>query len=321
MQYRFLADTGLEVSRLCLGSMNFADKTNEPESRAIFHLAREAGVNFLDTANAYSDGKAERMLGRFLSGCRDEFVLASKVGMPVEEGPLGRGLTRRHIMLQVEKSLSRLNTDRLDLYYVHRFDPSTSMEETLRAMDDLVRQGKVLHIGCSNWSAWQTALSLGVSRQLGLASFCCMQPMYNLVKRQAEVEILPLAQAANLGVMPYNPLGAGLLTGRYLDNPRAAGRLNELSFYTKRYAAQTYRETADRFVAFAKDNGHDPAALAMAWVLGHPAVTSGIAGPRTLAHMQTYLAAVEIDMTQDLREAISALGPPPPMATDRDDDR
>ncbi len=204
-------------------------------------------------------------------GHRDDLVITSKVAMPTGDGVNDRGLSRRHIMLQVEGSLRRLNTDRIDLYFVHHFDASTDMEETLRALDDLVRQGKVLYLGVSNWAAWQIAKALGISPRTGLTRFECIQPMYNLAKRQAEVEILPLAASEQfLGVISYSPLGGGLLTGKYSTAQKPdSGRLVSNAMYAKRYGDQMYFEIAERFAAYAQESGTHPVTLAVAWVMTH----------------------------------------------------
>ena len=186
MEYRTLGKTGVQVSRLCFGTMSFGGDADEATSAAMFQRCREVGINFFDCANVYNQGRAEEILGRLIASCRDEIVLTSKVNGKMGTDVNARGLSRRHIMLAVEGSLRRLGTDRLDLYFAHAFDSVAAMEETLRAFDDLVRQGKILYPAVSNWAAWQIALALGVSAREHLARFECIQPMYNLVKRQAE---------------------------------------------------------------------------------------------------------------------------------------
>jgi aryl-alcohol dehydrogenase-like predicted oxidoreductase len=220
----------------------------------------------------------------------------------------------------VEGSLGRLQTDRIDLYFIHRFDGKTGLEETLRALDDLVSEGKILYTAASNFAAWQVEKALGISALRGFVRFKALQPMYNLVKRQAEVEILPMAEAENLAVFPYSPLGGGLLTGKYAGKNRpAGGRLVESEMYQIRYR-DTY-DTAERFAEFARERGWEPAALAVAWVGSHPAVTAPLIGARNLEQLEGSLAALEIDLTPELRAEISALSPEPPPATDRNDER
>ncbi len=322
IEYRTLGRTGVQVSSLCFGTMSFGGDADEKTARAMFRRCREAGINFFDTANVYSHGRSEEVLGKLIVGIRDEIVLTSKVHGSMGPDVNAGGLSRRHIMLAVEASLRRLKTDRLDLYFLHQVDPKTPQEETLRALDDLVRQGKILYPAVSNWAAWQIAKALGISARQELARFECIQPMYNLAKRQAEVEILPLAQAEQVGVISYSPLGGGLLTGKYGVNrkPRR-GRIVENANYTKRYRNPEYYEIADRFVAHAKERGAHPASLAVAWVMSHPAVTAPIIGARNLEQLEPSLGALSIKMTPEWRAQISALSIEPPLATDRSEER
>ncbi|MCX7681990.1 MAG: aldo/keto reductase [Anaerolineae bacterium] len=322
MEYRVLGRTGVKVSRLCLGTMSFGDIADEETSAAMFHRCREVGINIFDCANTYAGGRAEEILGRLIAGCRDAVLITSKVGFPVGSDVNAQGLSRRHIMRSVEESLKRLRTDRLDIYFLHRFDPTTPIEETLRALDDLVRQGKVVYTGASNWAAWQIARALGIAEREGLARFACIQPMYNLVKRQAEVEILPLAQAEGLGVLSYSPLGGGLLTGKYgLTRRPERGRLVENELYMRRYGEPMYYEVAERFTAYAQARGIHPATLAVAWVMGHPAITAPIIGARNVEQLEHSLAALELEMTPEWRAELSALSPEPPPATDRSEEK
>lgn len=322
MEYRVLGRTGVQVSRLCFGTMSFGGDADEATSAAMFRRCRDAGINFFDCANVYAGGRSEEILGRLMAGERDELVITTKVHFPTGPDINQRGLSRRHIMQAVEGSLRRLKTDRIDLYFVHGFDALTPMDETLRALDDLVSGGDVLYIGVSNWAAWQIAKSLGLSALGGLARFECIQPMYNLVKRQAEVEILPLAASEGLGVIPYSPLGSGLLTGKYGgERPPEVGRLLTNAMHRTRYSVPGYQEVADRFVAHAAERGVHPATLAVAWVAAHPAVTAPIIGARNLAQLEGSLAALDVAMTPEWRAEIAALSPEPPPATDRNDER
>ncbi len=322
MEYRVLGRTGVQVSRLCFGTMSFGGDADEEMSAAMFKRCREVGINFFDCANVYQAGRAEEILGRLIAGSRDELVITSKVHFPMGPDINARGLSRRHIMQAVEGSLRRLGTDRIDLYFVHGFDPLTPMDETLRALDDLVHAGKVLYLGVSNWAAWQIAKALGISAAQGLARFECIQPMYNLVKRQAEVEILPLAQSEQLGVISYSPLGGGLLTGKFgKDRRPESGRLVENKMYMTRYGDPQYYEIAERFAAYARERGLHPASLAVAWVMSHPAITAPIIGARNIEQLEASLAALEIKMTPEWRAEISALSPEPPPATDRSEER
>jgi aryl-alcohol dehydrogenase-like predicted oxidoreductase len=249
-------------------------------------------------------------------------VITSKFRFPMGDAPNQSGASRRHMMAAVEASLKRLDTDRLDLYFIHKFDPDTPLEETLRAFDDLVTQGKILYPAVSNFAAWQIAKALGISAKEGWARFECIQPMYNLVKRQAEVEILPLAESERLGVIPYSPLGGGLLTGKYgLSERPESGRLIDNAMYQSRYEDMWMYDTAEKFTDFSRENGYDPAALAVAWVGSHPAVTAPIIGARNLDQLEGSLKSLEIKMTQELRAAISDLSIEPPLATDRSEER
>jgi aryl-alcohol dehydrogenase-like predicted oxidoreductase len=257
-----------------------------------------------------------------MAHCRDELIITSKVYYPMGEERNTRGASRRHIIAAVEATLRRLNTDRLDLYFIHHFDDNTPLEETLRALDNLVQQGKILYPAASNFAAWQVAKALGISAKEGWARFECLQPMYNLVKRQAEVELLPLAQSEKLGVIPYSPLGGGLLTGKYGASQRPeSGRLVENKMYGIRYGDGWIYEVAEQFTTFAQERGFEPASLAVAWVAGHPAVTAPIIGARNVAQLEGSLKAIEIKMTPELRTEISALSPEPPPATDRSEER
>jgi aryl-alcohol dehydrogenase-like predicted oxidoreductase len=318
MEYRVLGRTGVKVSRLCFGTMSFGSTADEETSAAMFHRCREAGINFFDCANVYSAGRAEEILGELIAGCRDELVITTKVGITAGDDVNAGGLSRRHITMAVEDSLQRLGTDHVDLYFFHKFDADAPIEESLRAVDDLVRQGKILYPAVSNWAAWQIAKALGISAREGLARFECIQPMYSLAKRQAEVEILPLAQAEQMGVIPYSPLGGGLLTGKYGVGQRPeSGRLVENEMYMKRYSLEQYYETAERFAAHAQERRLHPATLAVAWVMAHPGVTAPIIGARNVEQLESSLAAVDVEMTPERRAEISALSIEPPPATDR----
>jgi aryl-alcohol dehydrogenase-like predicted oxidoreductase len=321
MEYRWLGSTGVKVSALCFGTMSFGGDADETTSGALFRRCRDAGINFFDCANTYSAGRAEEILGRLIAGSRDELVITSKVYFPTGPDVNARGATRRNILNQVEASLKRLGTDHLDVYFIHHFDDNTPLPETLRALDDLVSAGKVLYPAASNFAAWQVAKALGLSAQHGWAPFAVLQPMYNLVKRQAEVEILPMALSEGLGVIPYSPLGGGLLTGKYNQgqNP-AQGRLVDNQMYQVRYAGDWIMDVAASFSSFARERGYDPAALAVAWVGSHPAVTAPIIGARNLKQLDGSLASQDIPMTAELRAEISALSPEPPPATDRSEE-
>ena len=322
MEYRVLGTTGIKVSQLCFGVLSFGKTADKAASAAMFARCRDIGINFFDAANVYAGGRSEEILGDLITGCRDEVIITSKVASPTGGGANERGASRRYITMQVEASLKRLKTDRIDIYFVHHFDYDTPLEETLRALDDLVHQGKILHPAASNWAAWQVMKGLGIADRLGLARLACIQPMYNLTKRQAEVEILPMAQAEGLGVISYGPLGGGLLAGRYSTTEKPAdGRLVVDSEYIVRYGEAMYYEAAERFSAYAAKHGIHSATLAVAWVMAHPAITAPIIGARNVEQLEASLAALDVDMTDDWYQEISALTPTPPPANDRTEEQ
>ncbi len=318
MKYNFLGSTGVKVSELCFGTMSFGGIADKEMSFKMFDMCREAGVNFFDCADVYEKGKSEEILGSCIKSCRDEVVITSKVYFPSGVGQNGAGANRFHMTRAVEKSLKRLDTDYIDLYFIHRFDDTTPLHETLRTLDDLITQGKVLYIGASNYAAWQVTKALGISDKEGWSRFCCIQPMYNLVKRQAEVEILPMALSENIGVINYSPLGGGLLTGKYGRQKRPdSGRLMDNKMYKIRYGDAELYEAAERYTALAFEAGHHPVSLAIAWTSHHPAITAPIIGARNDAQLAPALASVDIDLSDDLYDQIASLTPTPPLATDR----
>lgn len=318
MHYKLLGRTGLKVSSLCLGTMSFGGDAREAESGRMYRACREQGINFFDCADAYSSGKAEQILGRLMSGERDGLVVTSKCAMPTAADVNARGGNRRHIARAVEASLERLGTDRLDVLFMHRWDAATPLEETLRALENLVRDGKVLYLGASNYAAWQVATGLGISERHGWPRFDVIQPMYSLVKRQVEAEILPLARAAELGVITYSPVGGGLLSGKYAPGTRPKkGRIVANREYAARYREEWVYETAGAFTGLAGELGVHPVSLAVAWVAANPDVTCPIVGARSLAQLGPSLQSLQVDMTPELRDRISALSRTPPPATDR----
>jgi aryl-alcohol dehydrogenase-like predicted oxidoreductase len=266
----------------------------------------------------YDDGEAERLLGKCIKGHRGEVVISTKCGFPAREAVNVGGLSRRYILSAIEASLTRLNVEAVDFYFVHTFDSNTRMQETLRALDQVVRQGKARYLGVSNWAAWQIASALGICEKAQWHSFKVIQPLYSLVKRQAEVEILPLAKAKKLGVVPYSPLAGGLLSGKYARqvDPQE-GRLSSDELSQLRYGDEAYFAIAERFSEHARERGVHPAALALAWVMAHPAVTAPIFGASKLGHIDVALSALEIEMTPEWWAEISSLSYQPPLATDR----
>lgn len=322
MKYKLLGATGVHVSELCFGTMSFGGDASEAEAGRLYRACRDAGITVFDCANMYNGGRSEEILGRLMAGERDALVITSKCAQPMGDDPNARGASRRHILGALEASLTRLGTDRIDLYFMHKFDESVPLEETLRSLESAVQAGKVLYLGASNYAAWQIAKALGIAERRGWARFDVIQPMYSLVKRQAEAEILPMAQSETLGVIPYSPLGGGLLTGKYASGKRPeAGRLVDNPMYAKRYGAAGTHETAAAFAALAAEMGLHPASLAVAWVAAHPAVTSPIIGARSVEQLKPSLDSVDIDMTPELRARIGALSAEPPPATDRLEER
>ncbi|RCW62414.1 aldo/keto reductase [Halanaerobium sp. ST460_2HS_T2] len=319
MNYTTVGRTGIKVSNLCLGTMSFGGDADKETAREMFRASREAGINFFDTANVYNGGKSEEILGELIAeDNRDEIILTSKMFYPMSEDINAMGANRRNIIREVENSLQRLGTDYIDFYFVHMFDQNTPIEETLAALDQLQQDGKILYPAVSNWAAWQIATSLGISAKESLARFELIQPMYNLVKRQAETEILPLAEAHNLGVISYSPLGGGLLTGKYgVDKKPAKGRLVDQKRYSARYHDQINYQVADRFTKYAAEKDINPVTLAVAWVKSNPAITAPIIGGRNLEQLKDSLAAAEFEMSAEMRKEISNLSPTPAPATDR----
>ena len=321
MDLRTLGRTGVQVSSLCFGTMSFGGPADEAASARLFGRCLDAGINFFDTANVYGRGRSETILGELMREHRDELVIASKGFGRMSDDPNDRGLSRRHLIRAVEGSLRRLQTDRLDVYYVHQFDPLTPIDETVRALDHLVERGHILYPAVSNWAAWQIEKALGVSAREHLARFEVVQPMYSLAKRQVEVEILPMAQAENLAVVPYSPLGGGLLTGKYgTDRRPEGGRLIENRMYASRYGGEGYLQVADALTAYARERDVHPATLAVAWVRSHPGVTAPIIGARNVEQLEPSLAAADIVLSAEERAQLSALSPAPPPATDRSEE-
>lgn len=321
MATSWLGRTGVRVSAVGLGTMSFGGDADEAEARRMFDACRDAGVNLFDCADVYAKGASEQILGRLVRDCRDEVVITTKAYFPTGPGPNSRGASRYHLVRAVEASLRRLGTDRIDLFFLHRFDDATALDETLRAVEDLVRAGKVLYPAVSNFSAWQTMKAVGIAARQGLQPIVATQPMYNLYKRTAEIEILPMARSEGLAVFPYSPLGGGLLTGKYGPGSRPSrGRIVDNPMYGVRYGADAAHDLAGRFAALAADLGVHPVTLAVAWVAHHPAVTAPLIGGRNLEQLQPSLAAASLELTDEVYAAVSALSSQPPPATDRNEE-
>ncbi|MBV8411238.1 MAG: aldo/keto reductase [Alphaproteobacteria bacterium] len=318
MKTKLLGRTGVSVSELCFGTMSFGGDADEATAAAMYKACRDAGINFFDSANEYNKGRAEEILGRLAKDHRDDLVITTKCFNPISADINARGASRRHVTRAVEASLKRLQTDRIDVLFLHRFDPLTPIDEMMRALEDLVRSGKVIYPAVSNWSAWQTQRAIDVQEQHGWARLQVTQPMYNLVKRQAEVEILPMALANGIGVIPYSPAAAGLLSGKYLGE--ATGRLKTNKMYEARYGDDWMFDVAEKYVAFCRQSGLNPVSTAIAWVAAHPAVTAPIIGARNVDQLKASLAAVDVDMRPELRAAIAELSRTPAPATDRSEE-
>ena len=313
VEYRNLGRSGLRVSKLCLGAMMFGGPTAPEDAETMIEEARTAGVNFIDTADGYNRGRSEEVVGRAVAHDRDDWVVATKLFTRMEDGPNGGGLSRKWTMRACEASLKRLGTDRIDLYYLHKEDPDTPLEETVGAMADLIRAGKVLHYGVSNYRAWRVAEICRVADGLGAPRPIASQPYYNAVNRMPETEHLPACNWFGLGVVPYSPVARGVLTGKY-----RAGAEPETGSRAAR-GDRRIRETelrdesldiAAKVVAHAGRRGMSAAQFATLWVLNNGFVTSVIAGPRTLAQWRDYLGALDHAFTAEDEALIDALVAP-----------
>jgi aryl-alcohol dehydrogenase-like predicted oxidoreductase len=293
MEYRRMGRSGLKVSEICLGTMTFGHGTDEDEAKRMVDLCFEAGVNFFDTANSYSGGQSEILLGKALKGRRREAIVATKFSNPMGPGPNDSGMSRVHIMQAIEDSLQRLQMDYVDIYYIHHVDIQTPLEEMLRAMDDLVRQGKVRYIACSNYQTWRLAEALWISDSKGWNRFECYQPQYSLVVRDIEQELIPLCQLKGLGVVVWSPLAGGFLTGKYKPGQEKVegSRSEEGWAYPRRYFAANADESLQELLNVAEALGRSPAQVATRWVLEQPAITSAIVGARTVEQLRDNLLA------------------------------
>ena len=312
MEYRRLGQTGLKVSALCLGTVNFSERTPAEEVARIIHRALDEGINFIDTANVYSQGRSEEAVGKALKGRRHEVVLATKVCGRMGEGANDAGLSRRQILTAVEGSLRRLQTDHIDLYQLHMPDPDTPMEETLSALTDLVRAGKVGYLGTSNYAAWQIAHAHGVSALHGWERFVSEQPQYSLLDRHIEGELVPFAEADGVAILPWSPLAGGLLSGRYrTDDPTPAGSRRDADFWMPSPDQVDARlKLVEQLAGLAAEIDAPLSQFALAWVVGRPGVTCPIVGPRTMAHLEDNLAALTLDLPETALKTIDAWLPP-----------
>ena len=309
MQYVNLGRTGLKVSRLCLGTMTYGSSKwrpwvlDEEASRPFIKRAIEAGINFFDTADMYSVGASEEVLGRALRDftTRHEVVIATKVFFPVEKGPNDRGLSRKHIMQAIDASLRRLGTDFVDLYQIHRFDHETPIEETVEALHDVVKAGKARYVGASSMHAWQFMKMLHVAEQHGWTRFVSMQNHYNLIYREEEREMMPLCISEGIGVIPWSPLARGFLAGTRKRGEKSgeSTRAKTDDYAQGMYYADHDFDVADRVVELAKRRGVAPAQIALAWILHKPGVTAPIVGASKMTHLDQAVAALEIALTPE----------------------
>ena len=301
MQYTRLGSTGLQVSRICLGTMSFGNSeewmVEIDKARPIVKRAVDLGVNFFDTANLYSNGRSEEIVGELLKGHRDDVVIATKVRFKVGEGPNKEGLSRYHILQQVRKSLKRLQTDRIDLYQIHRWDYSTPIEETLLALNDLVRQGTVGYIGASSMWAWQFAKALFTSDDLGIVRFVSMQNHYNLCYREEEREMIPLCKDQGIGLIPWSPLARGFLTGRYKrGRAPSTSRYKTDKYFAERFFRPEDFDVVERAEEIAKEKGVTAAQIALAWLL-HKGVNAPIIGATKVEHVDEAVGSVDIQLS------------------------
>ncbi len=319
MEYRCLGATGLRVSELCLGAMTFGRESSEEDSHRMLDRFVDAGGNFIDTANVYSTGRSEEILGRWLAGRkRDDLVIATKVRFPMGTGPNEVGLSRKHILASVEASLRRLRTDYIDLYQVHCWDAITPLNETLSTLNALVQSGKVRYLGASNFSGWQLQKAIDLSRQMGWEPFVCLQPQYNLLTRTLEWEVLPVCQNEGLGVIPWSPLRGGWLSGRFrrgMEGPPSDSRIAvaEERGWGERWSAYNNEHTwsvLDVLFAVSEEAGRMPAQVAINWLLRRPAVTAPIIGARTMQQLEANLGATGWELTPDQVERLNQASDP-----------
>jgi aryl-alcohol dehydrogenase-like predicted oxidoreductase len=308
MQYRYLGRTGLKVSELCLGAMTFGRESSEEVSYQMLDCFVEEGGNFIDTANVYSHGVSEEILGRWLKDKgRDDFIIATKVRFSMGSGPNDLGLSRKHILSAIEASLRRLNTDYIDLYQVHMWDPGTPLEETLEVLNQLVSAGKVRYLGASNYAGYQLQKAVDLSRARGWEPFSCLQPLYNLLDRSFEWELLPVCEAEGVGVIPWSPLRGGWLSGKYrrgMDGPPPDTRIEEAakqgwSESWDAYATERTWQVVDTLLAVATQVEKSPAQVALNWLLQKPTITAPILGARTISHLEDNLGATGWALTPE----------------------
>ena len=313
MDYRALGASGLKVSPICLGTLQFGAQTDEAEAARIVGSARDAGINFIDTAVSYAGGRGEAMVGDLLAADRDRWVIATKVGSRTGPGPNDDGTSRRQIQWAIEQSLRRLRTDRVDLYYLHRDDETTPLEESVAAIGDLIRSGKVLYFGLSNFSGWRIAEVVGLCRAMGIPGPVAVQPYYHALNRQPEAELLPAAAHFGLGVVPYSPLARGILTGKYRPGepppPDSRAGRQDIEIMRREWREESLRVVQD-LREHAERRGMTTAQFAVNWLLSNALVTAVLAGPRTLEQWAGYLAALDHGFDAEDAAVLDRLVPP-----------
>jgi len=308
MHYRHLGHSGLKVSAVGLGANRLGSKCDLETTRRILHMALDLGVNFIDTADVYAQGKSEEVIGEAIRGQRDRFVIATKVRSQMGDGPNDQGASRQHIMSGVEASLRRLRTDYLDLYQIHSWDPETPLDETLRALDDLVRTGKVRYVGASNFAAWQLCRANDLAEMHGWTAFVSIQPEYHMLERSIETELVPYCEAFNIGVLPYFPLAGGFLTGKYKrGQPAPPGSRGESSQYVQKYMTEANYTIVEKLAQFAEARGHTMTELAIAWLLAQPQVSSVIAGATRPEHIEANVKGAEWALNPDELAQVNAV--------------
>lgn len=319
MEYRYLGRTGLKVSDLCLGTMTFGREIDEAASHELLNTFVDAGGNFIDTADVYSEGESEKMVGTWLKNQnRSDFIVATKVRFGMGDGPNDIGLSRNHILNGVEASLKRLDTDYIDLYQVHCWDPGTPLEETLRTLDSLVKSGKVRYIGVSNYTGWQLQKAIDMSRQLNVEAFVSLQPLYNLLDRTLEHELIPVCLNEGIGVIPWSPLRGGWLSGKYRrgEKPPEGTRIeiaDEKGWMEgwSNYATDRNWDIIETLIEVAEEVEKSPAQVAINWLMHRPAVTAPIVGAHKLTHLQDNLGASGWQLSAEQHERLDAISTPP----------
>ena len=309
MDYRNLGKSGLKVSRICLGTNNFGGQINEEASIKIVNRSLDCGINVVDTANVYTRGKSEEIIGKAVKGRRDEVIIATKVGFGIGEGPNQTGLSRKHILSQVEHSLNTLQTNFIDIYYLHHFDPETPLEETLQTFNDLVRSGKVRYVACSNFSAWQIAQAQRVCETHDLEKLIAVEPPYNLLQRDIEKDIIPYCLKEGLGILTYTPLMGGFLTGKYSKDahPPPGSRFEHNPRLWERANKESNFAVLEQIESLANEVGIPISKLAISWILKNPTITAPIIGASSAEQVEENCKTVEINLNDETYQKLNEL--------------